>query len=37
MGHSIRDLELYMQVVLAAELIRKEPKYAERHLVEGNP
>jgi hypothetical protein len=27
MGHSIRDLEMYMQVVLAAEPVLREPKY----------
>jgi hypothetical protein len=26
MGHSIRDLEMYMQVVLAAEPVLREPK-----------
>lgn len=27
MGHSIRDLELYMRVVLAADPVLREPKY----------
>lgn len=37
MGHSIRDLELYMQVVLAANPVLREPKYVDRRVCEAIP